>query len=633
LNLPPENSAAQTQNSSRGGIAAQPPVAVPRSLGERILHATLAIMAAHAMAKLLGLVQARVIGHYYGFGAENDVFVLVFNNLLWAMFLIGEEALGPAFLPVFMESREKESEEAAWRFTTTLSMIQFLLLFAAVVLLMSFPEHAVALFSRFERSGAGGVSRSALAIHFLQGMAPALIGLSMGSLTYMVLNGYKRFFWPAFADAALKGALALGIVLGRYAGLDSDALIAGVLAAGITKITVHVLALRDKLGLVRAGFHPRDANFHKFANLVAPLLVGILFAKFRDYFNNAWIISALEPGLLSVNDYGRKIYSAVGWLVPYPLSIALFPFFCELVARDDRQALADFLTRTSRMLLLVFLPLTAVIVVLSVPLAQALFQTGKVTAADAALAGQVNACYSLVIPFYALETVLMQAYFSTRRMVSVTLIGMFFSALSMGVSAVGIFVYGLTGMEALTCIALGWTASRALKTLTLIAVLRGTGLPLLPVLPLAAFLFRAVLLTAACGLAAYGTLHVVEAALPASTVVEAPPRLEEGKTGVPAEDGKTGADSGESKTKTAAKTGFEAKTSEAAAEAKDPAKLPAGGSGFKALLRAAPKLAAPGLAALAVFLLGCKLLRFEELDLMVAYAREKLRRRKEKRSA
>ena len=585
-----------------------------RGLGERIVHATLAIMVAHAVAKLLGLLQARVIGHYYGFGAENDVFILVFNHLLWALFLVGEESLGPAFLPVFMESRAKESEDAAWRFTTTLSMLQLVLLFGAVAVLMLWPEHAVALFTRFEHSDVGSVSRSELAVHFLHGMAPALVGLSMGSLTYMVLNGYKRFFWPAFADAALKCALTLGIMWGWSAGLDHNALIVGVLAAGSTKIAVHLLALRDKLGLLRAGFHPRDANLRKFLILVAPLLVGILFAKCRDYFNYAWIVSALEPGLLSVNDYGRKIYSTVGWLVPYPLSIALFPFFCELVARDDRQALAAFLTRTSRMLLLLFLPLTAVIVVLSVPLAQALFETGKVTAADAARAGQVNACYSLVIPFYALETVLMQAYFSTRRMVAVTLIGMFFSALSMGISALGVFVYGLTGMEALTCIALGWTASRALKSLTLIAVLRGTGLPLLPLLPLAAFLFRAVLLTAACGLAAYGTLQVFETALPASTPFEASSKLEEGKK--------------EAETK----TGFESKTFVAVAEAQDTNKSPAGGSGLKALLRAAPKLAAPGLAALAVFLLGCKLLRFEELDLMLAYAREKLRRRKEKRS-
>lgn len=604
-----------------------------RALGERVVKATLSIAVAHTLAKALGLLQARAIGHYYGFGPENDAFVLVFSNMLWPLFLIGEEALGPAFLPVFMDAKEKDSETAAWRFASTLWNLQFLVVSTGIAVLMLFPEQAVQWFSQFEKAP-DGVSRSALAVRFLQGMAPALLGLSLGSLTYMVLNGYKRFFWPAFADAALKGALALGIVLGRKFGLDDDALIFGVLAAGVTKLLVHLVALRDKLGLYRPAFAIGDPHARKFLALVAPLLVGIIFAKTRDYYNNAWIISALEPGLLSVNDYGRKIYSAIGWLVPYPLSIALFPYFCELVAKDDRNALGAFLTRSSRMLLLVFLPMTVVIVVLSVPLAQALFQTGKVSAADAAMAGQINACYSLVIPFYALETILMQAYFSTRRMVAVTVIGIFFSALSMGISAVAIFGYKLTGIEAVMAIALGWTFSRALKTLTLIGVLKATGLPLLPNLPLAGFLLRALPLAAACGVTAWGALHVLDRAMPEPFSAEII-RASENNTRVALQaEAKTGFNA---KTKVEAKTELEHKTeavkteprNPSAADSKDGAELKRGsGSGMRALLRAAPRLALPGVLAALVFLAGCKLLRFEEFDEMLKYAREKLRRRK-----
>jgi hypothetical protein len=41
-----------------------------------------------------------------------------------------------------------------------------------------------------------------------------------------------------------------------------------------------------------------------------------------------------------------------------------------------------------------------------------------------------------------------------------------------------------------------------------------------------------------------------------------------------------------------------------------------------------PRLALPGLAALVVFVLGCKLLRLSEFDTLLGYVREKLRRRK-----
>lgn len=618
------------------------PAAPQRSLGERVVSATIAIAVAHAMAKVLGLVQARVIGHYYGFNEVNDAFSLAFNGLLWSLFLIGEESLGPAFLPVFMRAKEKDSEEAAWRFTSVLLNLQALLLVSIAGLLWAYPDVCVAWFSDFAQKG----GRSDLAVHFLGNMAPALLGLSLGSLTYMVLNGYKKFFWPAFADAALKGALAFGIIAGQALGLKEDALILGVLAAGATKLAVHLWALRDKLGRWRPSLALDDPHFRAFLALVAPLVVGIVFAKVRDYYNRYYVLSMIEEGWLSKNDFGGKLYSAVSWLIPYPISIALFPYLCELVERDDREAMGGFLTRSGRMLMVVLLPMTAVIVVLSGPLAQVLFQSGKVGAAEAAEVGTIMACYTIVLPAAALEMIFMQAYFSSRRTVSVTIIGMFFSAFSMAVSYLGVVRYELRGLEAVMVVALGFTASRWLKTFTLVGFLKLGGLRVFPALPTLSFLARALVLTAACALVAHAGHVGMERILPAEFGKPEPaPAKREFKTGEqprlektsfePPAAAKTIAAEGEEKAEAgmrAEKSGSEsfapAKRSEPDAEPK-----PARTSGLRAFLRAAPKLALPGLAALAVFVLGCKLLRLDEFFEMLGFAKEKLKRHRAKTPA
>ena len=582
----------------------------PRTLTDRIISATVAIAVAHLAAKLLGLIQARVIGHYYGFSDANDAFVLAFEGVIWTLFLVGEESLGPAVLPVFMSAREKDTEDSAWRFVSTLFNLQFMLLAVAVALLMAFPEHAIQLLSEFSDQGRKA-DRSRLAVEFLSGMAPALIGLSLGSLTYMVMNGYKMFFWPAFADALLKLGMVVGIVAGQKLGFSNEALIVGVLSAGGVKILVHLGALGGKLRQYRPVLDFSNPHLKTFLLLVAPLLVGILFAKVRDYYNYYYIVSALESGMLSVNSYGRKLYTTLGWLVPYPLSIAMFPFFVELVARDDRQALGDFLTRSSRMLLLVFMPVSLVIVVLSIPLAQAMFQTGQVSGAEAALAGKVNACYIIVLPFYALEYVFIQAYFSTHRTISVTLIGIVFSTVSMAISYVGVRVLNLTGPEAVMAVALGFTISRALKTCALAAVLKMKGLPLLPFRETTAFFFRVAVLTGICGTAAYGALQGVERLIPSSPA----PAAAQPAEAAPAEVKKA-----EEPVKKASDAPEEPQPKQKAKE-----------SGTKALLRALPKLAIPGIVAGLVFLIGCKLLRLTELNEMIGYAREKFRRRKQKK--
>jgi putative peptidoglycan lipid II flippase len=596
------------------------PAAAPRSLGERVVNAAIAISVAYAAAKLMGFVQARVIGHVYGFGAVNDAFQATFG-LLTTIFFIGEESLAPGYLPVFRAAKEQDGEERAWLFTSSLLNLYFLIVLAATGTLAFFPEQVVTLLTRFhlvDEEASTELSRSAMAIHFLSGMAPALLGLSLASMTYTILAGYKRFFWPAFAEAALKAALVGTILLGQKLGWDSEALVLGVLAAGVTKIVIHFLALGGKLRFYRPVLRLTDPRFTRFVILVGPLLIGIFFAKIRDIFNYIYVLSSLESGMLAVGSYGRQIYQMVNWLVPYPLSIAMLPFLVDLVAREDERAVGQFLTRASRMLLLVFVPLAAVLCVVSIPLAQFVYQTGKVSAGDAAMVGQVNACYVAVLPFLALEMAFMQAYFSTHRTISVTVIGLATSGLSMLLSYIGVVLCGVSGLRAVMLVALSYTGTKALKSVVLAAYLKSHGMPLMPLGPTLAFLARLLPLAALCGVASYGALCVVDKVLPAAAVSD----LDE---------------KGETKEAPAAAPDVPKDEAKAAGPEKEaraaPAKARGGGSGLKAMLRAAPKLAAAAFAALVVFLVGCKLLRLSELDEMFAFAKEKWRRRGRKTPA
>jgi peptidoglycan biosynthesis protein MviN/MurJ (putative lipid II flippase) len=476
-----------------------------------------------------------------------------------------------------------------------------MILLPIVALLHFFPGQTIDFLTRSDSmasvaDAAKQLEKRDLAVQFLGAMAPCLIGISLGSLTYMVLNGYKKFFWPAFADAALKIALVGGVVIGQQLGMSAQSLVVGALAAGAAKIAVHFFALSGKLRLYRPTLDLNDPYTRKFFLLVAPLIFGIVFAKVRDYYNNIYILSALEPGMVAINSSGRKIFNAIGSLVPYPLSIAMFPFFCELVERNDRDSLGKFLTRSSRMLLLLFIPLAIVIFTLSEPLGRLVFETGKVGAASATTIGMVNGFYCLVLPFTALEAVFMQAYFSTHRMAAVTIVGITFSSLSMAVSYVGIVRYEMRGIDAVVLVAVGFTISRALKTIALATLLKVQGLPLLPVKETAFFAVRVIVLGVACGATAYGSLKAVERVMP----------------GKPRE------------------VAVEAKKDEPATDPTKVEKKKPESSGLKAALNAATRLAFPGFATVIVFLIGCKLLRLTELNDMIGYAKEKVKRRKKK---
>jgi peptidoglycan biosynthesis protein MviN/MurJ (putative lipid II flippase) len=220
-------------------------------------------------------------------------------------------------------------------------------------------------------------------------------------------------------------------------------------------------------------------------------------------------MSTLDKGVLSAAAYGRKIHQSLGFLVPYAISIAMLPFFCEMVDRDRKEELGAMITKSSRLLILFCSPLAALLVVLSLPISRIIFQGGHYDYNDCLIASTANACYSLVLPFYALEYVLMQAFFANRKMVSITLIGMFFSTLSMLVCYVCVIRLGMTGTSAVAAVALAYTGTRMLKVFALGGVMR-CFLPVFPAGETVGFLFRALLVAVATGCSAMGVRALYE---------------------------------------------------------------------------------------------------------------------------
>jgi putative peptidoglycan lipid II flippase len=478
-----------------------------RPIGQRILRAGILVLIAHGLFKLAGFVQTLAMGHYLPKG-EYDTFTFAFTNCLFGVFLIGEEVIGPAVMPIFMRRLDEHDEPGAWRFANTFLTLQFLLLVPTVALILVHPEWLVRLCTQWSEGARPEVAAaSARRVHDL---APALIGLSIGSTTYVVLNGYKRFFLAAFGDAVWKfaavgGLLAATLLWGK--GAAGQGLILGLLIGSMLKVVTHLCGLRDKVRLFRPRLALSDPALRRMLWLMLPLLAGIVFAKVREMINNVYVLSGIHSdGWIQANNMGRTLQGSINWMVPYAFAIAVFPFFCELVDRNDEHRLGQVITRSGRMLLAIFIPLVAVVAVLARPLASFVFKGGYFDDVAAQRTAVSLACYMLVLPASAVETLVMQAFFAHRRMVAITVVGILFSALSILISMMGLHLCGQNGLLLLGVIAGGFTLSRMLKSVALVWMLRRHTPSAFPVRETLAFLARmtlvAILMAAAAWLAA-----------------------------------------------------------------------------------------------------------------------------------
>lgn len=539
-----------------------------QAVGERVARASFAVAIAVAIFKVLGLVQFQVIAGRFGDGSEADAFNLVLG-ILMLLFAFGEETVGPAFLPVYMAERDARGEAQSWSFASTVVNLQFLLAAAAAAALAAAPGLWIRLSTR-EGADADTVRLGAA---FLPVVALALPVLAVTTVTFLLLNSRKRFFRAQLGDGSLRAVVVAAVVaLGSARAMGIWCLPFAVLAGSLAKIATHLPGLRDAASSWRPRLDLRAPAFRGFLLLVAPLLAGSAFAKVRDYYLRYYLLSA-DAGNITINRYGIAISDTLNVLVPYAVSVALFPFLCEMADRSDREGMGRLLGRSTRLLLFAFVPFAAVLAVAAGPLAQLLFAMGKFSAGSAANVGLVTAICGASLPFYAVERMAMKGFFSDRRTLAPVVIGLVWSGIAIALAAFLLQGLGWREEWALVGVALATTATRAGKSVTLIAWLKRR-LSLLPIQELAPFLARVLVVAAASAGAAWAAHRGALLVLPFGS---------------------------------------------------------AKGLALKALHAA--DLAAIGLAATAAFLASAQLLRVEELGLALGFLRGKLLARLGRRSA
>lgn len=454
------------------------------------------------LIKAAGLFATWFIPNYYD-KAIAEVFKVINDSVLNVAFLVGEQCLAPSYLPLFSRARDESGEERAWRYTSILFNLQFVILVILVAGFIIFPDALVDWLTDWKGSDPEKLERRDLFLKMLPFAAPGLIGMSLASLTYVVLNGYKEFFFAAFGDTVLKLSIVGGAVAGYFMkSTDWRFVAGGAVAGGTLKLATHLLALGWKrMKKYSFALDLGDPYVKAFFLLVLPLLFGVMVSQVRDQIVTKVLTSV--PNLKLYFSNGRNVVDTIQFIVPYTLSIALLPYFCDLSARQDNERLGGVLTQTIRMLLWALTPVAVALAAASMPLSLAMFEGSKYFGEAIEQTALVSRLFTLQLIFGALEMMVMQAFFSSQRMYAPTLLGFVFSALSAGTAYFCVFNGVVTTPAAiLTLVALCLIVARILKAVFLVVLLR-QNVPVLPVGPTLAFAVRLAIAAAAAGAAAY----------------------------------------------------------------------------------------------------------------------------------
>jgi murein biosynthesis integral membrane protein MurJ len=432
------------------------------STGRSVAKATAGIGAFHMMRLVIGFVGKPMIANRLGIKAEADVFAVA-SDIVTSLWRIFEKAVNPTFLPTFMQALGDEGEERAWRFTSTAVWFTLLALCLITPVVWFGMPWIVDLYS-----DKASPEQRVLTVAMARLMLSGLFFLGVSSLTYVILNGYKRFGAAAFGDTLWKAGSLLGAGFAVAMHLDRIpslyAISIGFVVGAVLKLVPHLIALKSKWSLLRPRIEWDDPLLKKMLILSGPLLLGVFISEGRDIYIKA---IADDPriqveGSRAALDYSRLIGTNLINIFPYALSIGIFPYLADIARTKQRQPLTDTLLGALRVCIFAFVPLTAILIALRFPLLSAVWESGQMKREDTQILALPFICYSLGLVGFSCEMILNQAFYAMTRVWTPTLIGLGTTVVWVLTARLGVD-FGAAAGFGLAAIAIAESSAKTLK--------------------------------------------------------------------------------------------------------------------------------------------------------------------------
>ncbi len=323
----------------------------------------------------------------------------------------------PAFIPLYNEIKKTDGEETAFSFTHGVLEIGMLLGLAIFALVWLLPGMTVELMAPDF-----SVAQHDASVLMMRQMGPGILCLLFAEMYLLLFHGEKKFAYPHGAEAVQKIGWGLGIVVAtRLLHWQSGAIGLVFSGACAIQLAVNVVGMYRSFGWVfrRCGLWGWLRKWGPRAGvLVLPLLVGILSARFRD-----WFTLRLQSHLDSVRfvsvEYARQLSNLPIAFLGQIVSVVMLPYLASILHAQGRDEHRRTLESTVETMWLLSIPVVAVILVLAPELIALVFINANWVAADYTLCSQGALALRMIalgFTFMVLENILLPGLFSIKSM-------------------------------------------------------------------------------------------------------------------------------------------------------------------------------------------------------------------------
>ncbi len=377
-----------------------------------LLKSLAAVSSMTFLSRILGFVRDALIARVFGAGLLTDAFFVAFKipNLLRRLF--AEGAFSQAFVPILAEYKNRHGHDATQTLVNQVGTVLTLVLVVVSILgIVGAPWIAYVSAPGFQDEP----EKFALTVTLLRITFPYIIFISLTALAAGILNTYSKFSVPAFSPTLLNVAMIVATLwLAPYFDPPILALGWGVALGGILQLLWMLPYLLKINMLPRPTRHFNDPGVRRILKLMAPATLGVSVAQISLLINTIFA-SFLVTGSVSWLYYADRLMEFPAGMLGVALGTILLPSLAKHYADDSPDEYSKLLDWGLRLTLMLALPASTALAVLSAPLITTLFHYGAFNAHDVSMTQQALMAYSLGLVGLILVKVLAPGFYARQN--------------------------------------------------------------------------------------------------------------------------------------------------------------------------------------------------------------------------
>lgn len=372
------------------------------------------VVTATFVSRILGYVRDMLIAWSFGAGIYADAFIVAFRIPNLSRRLVGEGALGMAFIPVFHDHARRRGPAAA----IDLAVVVFrrLALVLAILVLMGIvacPALVRGLAPGFTASG----DQFQLTVQLTRIMFPYVLLVGLVALSMGILNAMGHFSVPALAPVALNVAMITAIVTGVWMApsmpLRAVFLAIGVVVGGLIQLGIQFPVLERYGVRLRSRARLTSGALGRFGRSALPVMLGGATCQVNV------LLGTLLASYLAVGSVSSLFYA--DRLVQFPLGIfaisavtVMMPGLSRKAADQDLEAMKQILRQSLLLVWFIIVPSMAGLIVLREPIVAILFERGAFDSNSTRLTVDALLWYSTGLWAYAALRILLAMFYALQ---------------------------------------------------------------------------------------------------------------------------------------------------------------------------------------------------------------------------